>query len=243
MTTVTKDLIDGASIAPTSKGFEQTRVLMPENVGGSGVAQLYNALTDGKVPTMRTPHPVIPGIQVINRGAFSEDDGLVRVEVVYSVPDEGDEIVVGLPGAEEGGIISVGSAISSEETNFDVDGSPLLVTFTGTIEDSNGNLVAVDGEEQIATVGVQRPQSIVRFSRRETGSPLIKSIDFVGRRQKLLDIDGPLRRSPRPLFATLKRDYYWREAVTPLTLSKRVHRMKREFLTLLDAVDSLGAAV
>jgi|JI10StandDraft_1071094.scaffolds.fasta_scaffold23450_4 hypothetical protein len=179
--TITRNLIDGASLTESATGYALTVVYVLENVSGNGDQQQFNALQDARVPRIGDGHPVIPGIQVTERSAEPVDDTVMRVTVQYGVADAADTPAYEL-GQASGpqGTISISSAVVTEQTQFDVGGRPLKVSYTGKLTDDEGNPVEVKGEEQVATVEIQRPETIITFTRRERGSPLFFATDAVG---------------------------------------------------------------
>lgn len=179
--TITRNLIDGASLTESATGYALTVVYVLENVSGNGDQQQFNALQDARVPRIGDGHPVIPGIQVTERSAEPVDDTVMRVTVQYGVPDAANTPAYDL-GQASGpqGTISISSAVVTEQTQFDVRGFPLKVSYTGKLTDDKGETQEVKGEEQVATVEIQRPETIITFTRRERGSPLFFATDAVG---------------------------------------------------------------
>lgn len=180
--TITSSLIDGAQLTETASGFALTATYMLEDVPGRGDEQQYNALLDARIPRLGDSHPVIPNIRVTSRSAEPVDDQTIRISIEYGIPDTGDS-----PGYEIGqapgpeGTISVSATAVTEETQFGINGAPLKVSYTGKLTDENGNPVEVKNDEQVATVEIQRPETVVAFSRKERGSPLFFAIDAVGK--------------------------------------------------------------
>lgn len=182
MTIVTRELIESARLVETADGFSGTRAFMLEDVPGNREAQLYNASLDPNIPVFGAPHPVVPEIQVTSRSFEPRDDRIVFCQIDYEIPDEGDRSQAGSTSepVPEDATIRIGGAVVERETNFDVNGNPLIVTYTGTVADDEGNFQVFNGEEQVATVSFLVAQNVIGFSRKESFSPLRKSLAYKG---------------------------------------------------------------
>lgn len=181
MTTVFKNQLAGNRTTETENGYESVQTFKLKDVPGTGEAQEFNALQDAEIPQFGQPHSTIPDIQVTSRSAAGIDNGLMAVEITYARPSFSQAIVPSGGGeSASDALISIGAALSSVESNFDIKKNPLIVTFTGTVQDDEGNETEVVSEEQIATASVQIPQTVLQFSRRERSHPARKSQEFVG---------------------------------------------------------------
>lgn len=86
------------------------------------------------------------------------------ISITYSAPTlEQQE-----PGeSPEDSIIQVGSSVSSGKTAVDKDGDKIILELTGE-------------DDQTGEADIQLPETVLQFERRESASPLSKSISFVG---------------------------------------------------------------
>jgi len=184
MTTRTENFVEGTSVTLDAQGSTAVRVFILQDVPGNTDSKLWNATQDSRIPPYGDPHPVIPGLQVTQVVATplsDRDNAHVRVEVTYSVPNISDDVPFDQDTTpEEKGVMSLSAALVTEETNFDRNGRPLLVQYTGTLVDSEGNQVEVDNDEQIATLEIPRVMPVVSFTRRETESPIDAVQSLVG---------------------------------------------------------------
>jgi len=180
--TIISHLLEDSGLTHTASGYSLTVGYILQDVPGNGQAMLFNALQDPRIPSFGEAHPVIPRVRVTSRAARAIEDQTIQITIQYGVPDGADRTPVNpqtTPTPE--GTISISAAVVSEETQFDRDGNPLKVSYTGTLIADDGNPVEVENEEQVATIEIQRPEMIVSFSRKEDRSPLIQARDAVGR--------------------------------------------------------------
>lgn len=147
----------------------------------TGEEQLREAVDLPEIPKRFDPHPLFPGTICTSRTAKLLDDGTVKIICKFNIPDQSEETVFkssfGSGGAESG-TASVSTASRQVDTNFDRHGNPLIVTYTGEVEDDDGNPVEVENEEQLATVSIFRSETVVRFDRVEDSSGLAFSRTF-----------------------------------------------------------------
>lgn len=180
MTTAYQGVIDDEQITIDQGGITAVRTIVLSGVTGNRAERVWRATQDAKIPKYGAPHPVIPDIKAWNIQAQALDVDKVSVTVTYSLPDGGNDEPYDPGQGEPQGVISLSSAIMEEATNFDRDGRPLIVRYTGTLLDSEGNEVQVEGDQQIAEVQVARPMVVIAFTRKENGSPVYAARDLVG---------------------------------------------------------------
>jgi hypothetical protein len=172
---VTKDVIAGASsITTLYKGQEEVRVFVVENVVGDGYAKLNNAKTGPDIPKIGDPHPSISGIiakQIVGDGISTD---IVTVAVKYGPPDR-------LQPTPDQVIITVGSSLTTAETNLDVDGNILQTQYT--YPDPYDETPHWKGSVLTHAAMVQKliPTSRASLTRLEDESPLFLSSFYVGR--------------------------------------------------------------
>lgn len=178
---MTSGLIEGARFNVSENGDTVTKAYIFEDVPGNADQQLYNALTDSRVPRYGDPHPVVPGILVTNVDAEPMDAGIVKVLVTYSKPSTRNEPAYDTSsGGEERGTLALSATTSEEETKFDANGAPLKVSFLPSSIDDQGNTVQGKRQDQIATASVMMPHLVLSFSRRERFAPALFAIAMTG---------------------------------------------------------------
>lgn len=183
--TITRDLLEDATLVLDENGGSLTRAHLLEEVPGGPDEQLWNAVIDPRIPRYGEPHPVVPGLRVTNIAASSWDDGQVKVVITYSRPSSEEDTPyepdTGPAADPEGrGTMSLSATVQDVETQRALDGAALLVLYTGELTDEDGNPVEVENDPQVATVTVGRPMAVVTFTRKETASPIANAMVFVG---------------------------------------------------------------
>lgn len=168
---VIKDIIEGA-LSRDKDGFRHTRVFIVTDLTGTPSQRLYKALTTPGVPQFGDGHPSIPGIFALNIQSEPEakQNTLARVVVDYESPSF-DNQSPSEGGTEQEPTIQVGSNVTTAKTQKNKDGNQLFVSLVTS---------AGVNRDQVGEVDIQIPQSVVQFQRRESGTPLTKSIEYTG---------------------------------------------------------------
>ena len=167
---VVTDIIDSATVTETGNGFETTRRFHVEGLVGSRSARLFSALLFAGVPRVGTFHPFIGDISVVSRTARPTGAKGAYVTCVYRRPDKDEEEADETEPAQ----ITVGSSVTTVESTLDAAGDPVIIEYT------LGGRVDTQG----VTFSILVPQTVLRLTRKEEGSPGQKSIDFVGTTNK-----------------------------------------------------------
>lgn len=200
-TLVRIDIVEGAETREDADGIEVIRIALVENLSGNGDAKLLDAINTPGIPKIGDPHPSIPLINVFNRSAVpakSSSKATVRIsyKLLEAFEEEADDTK--LP------TIDVGSTTQTMRTsrfindvsnpadpkpppepdpaNPDQDGRTMIVSYQFP-QDPNST-VEVVADPQAVFVDIQVPSTVLRLSRKEFLSPLINSINFVGRVNK-----------------------------------------------------------
>lgn len=166
MATTVADYIQGNDISLDKDGFKITRAFLVSGVTGDADERMYNAITDAGIPDRGDAHP---GASLGSYVAYNircqlkdeKANGIFLVFVDYGLINQNV-----VPDDDQTPVESVGSSVSDQETNLDVNGDPLVVEY--------------NGDEQTGTVSIQYPNTILQYSRLETGSPLSKSLAYAG---------------------------------------------------------------
>lgn len=173
MPTLYKDMISGSKIVETEIGYIATRLMIIDGLSGPVDAMLWTALQFQQVPARNTFHPTLGGLVCYSREAspIAGQPTQALITLMYGQVNS-KQFADNTKPCE----ISVGSTIQSAETNVDVNGDNLVVTYD--VKDPTTNQTVT--KKQTGKVSIDIPQTVVRLTRREKGSPLQKSIAFVG---------------------------------------------------------------
>lgn len=167
--TVTEDLINGYSFGLTPNGPVATRVFYAVADAGEKAGEVLQA---PGIPQYFDMHPESGG----STGYFSifaleitcqpieQQPGQYIITANYSRPDATQQIP---STAAEDSIIQVGSSVSSGKTQKDKNGDQIVVSLTGQ-------------PDQVGDVEIQLPETVVLFERKESASPLAKSVSYTG---------------------------------------------------------------
>jgi hypothetical protein len=146
-------------------------------VPGAGDAKLYNAITDASIPVWGEAHPCIPNLYAYEWSADPIAGSPTEVIVTVTYYPQG---ALGFTAVDtEAPQIEIGSAIQQMETDVDVNGAVIEVTY--------GDATAADPppvihlESQRIRVPVGRPHSTLIFNRLESVNPIAKSREYAGR--------------------------------------------------------------
>lgn len=163
------DLIEGASFSLTANGPVATRVF---GVFTDASESMTEILATPPIPAYGAAYPGTGGL-----GEFAEivaleiqcvpessENTKYKVIVSYGLPDLSQKEASDDP---EDSLIQLGSTVSSGKTTKDKNGTQITVSLT-------------DNPTQTGEVEVQIPQTVVVFERKESTSPLTKSIAFAG---------------------------------------------------------------
>ena len=95
-----------------------------------------------------------------------------RIECEYGPPRPDENAPTRLPAQ-----IEIGSTTSSVQTNRDISGKQIVLQ---RVVPHVGPVDPVPIEEQVGELDVEMPMPFVRFTRKEEGDPLVKSVEYTG---------------------------------------------------------------
>lgn len=166
MTQVKLDRIEGASARRTAEGWQVERTAYVSGLSGDSDQRMAQAITASGMPALRQAHPSIGGIFVTGLDATPAGPAAAVVRITYGPPNSSQLPEMGQPPQ-----IDVGATLSQVQTSRDASGSPLIVALGSGPE----------AQSQVAQVSRFVPQTTVRYSRLETGSPGDKARNYVGK--------------------------------------------------------------
>ena len=186
----TEDLI-GSSASHSAEGLEITRVFHVTNIPGNPSAKASFALTASKIPNLGDPHPTEGNLWATNRSVSFIDSDNARVTVNYRIPifakGQTPPGGVGQPNvATNPGQINVGASVTTRESILDRLGDPITVAHNVMLPEVQpvgfvGPPQLVPTRvEQVRSISVMHPQTVLRVQRVENGSPDVKARIYVG---------------------------------------------------------------
>lgn len=179
---VTIDLLEDQRLSHDADGYKITRTAIVTGLSGAAAQLIFNAINNSGIPLLGDSHPFIPDIVVTSRSAEQIDRGSARVTINYSQPDALADPVPD----EEFAQISVSGGLVSEETTKDNSGKDIGTNvWNGKVTPVTDNLGTITGfnariefVQQSVTYSIPRPT--LRFQRKESINPVLRSLDFVG---------------------------------------------------------------
>jgi hypothetical protein len=183
---VVSDIVDG-DVRLASRQDSARRFFQVHELTGAAAARLHSATQASGIPRVGDPHPVIPGVSVLEVRATSPGDPSIAViEATYGVPTAAD--IGGSGGAVE---IAINGDLITEETVTDVNGSVITTSHTQNfvLSGTTGSGFApgtpgVNGavtQTQVHRVEVQRPTFSVTYTRVEKRPPLGRARRYAGK--------------------------------------------------------------
>ena len=200
-----EDLVNSSG-NESAEGTEVTRAFHVTNIPGNASAKTSFALSAPKIPNLGDAHPTFSTLSAISKGVSFIDSDNARVTVQYRRPrfSQGQTPAggVGQPNvATNPGQISVGASITTRDTVVDRLGNLITVAHDVLLpEVLPAGFVGPPANvptrvEQVRTVQIQQPQTVLRVQRVENGSPDVKARIFVGTVNKKAvgknNLDGP----------------------------------------------------
>jgi len=156
-TIIQSDIIEGASATVNESGLTVQRVfIVQESAAGSPARRIINALSTTGVPRRYDVYPGETGLFCTSVDCKPEDNENFRITATYGVLPVDEQA----PSAVQTPKLSVSSSVQTAETTTDVNGDLMAVSYAG------------DPEPQVATVEIQKPQTIMKYSRKEPTPPL-----------------------------------------------------------------------
>ena len=177
MATVIQDLVESSSFE-IAKAWKYTRVFHVSGLTGNASGRLHSAVLSSEIPVQGDPHPDIAGIYARTLTVTPESPTSARVTVTYEPYDP----AVQPPNDAAKPTIEVGATISAVETNMDINGELIKLSYTQSKENPDTHQMEDTKVNCGGKVNVQRPQPVVRMSRRESASPYQKALEYVGKK-------------------------------------------------------------
>ncbi len=175
MTTVAKYQAEGSRAGDKPGSFSETASY--KVTGLSSVADRdwhFVALNAPGIPPLGDNHPNAPGVQVISRSVMRKAGDVALVQVQYDKPSDANAT----PG-QDPGTIEIGARVQPDVTVVDAFGNQITVTHTLRSTDDNGDTVETK-DTQGVELDVQRPSLVIRYKRKEAGSPIALARTYVG---------------------------------------------------------------
>lgn len=197
---VIKELIESAGANDSGEGVTVTRGFHVTGLTGNVESRAVDALLQPGIPKLGAPHPAIGFVYVLNRTVKMVEPTQARIEVEYGIPKAASgDVPPGAGGGVDGtapginedsdqGTISVGSSTTTQTTFRDRLGKLMTVGHIVEVEKKvTDPVTGIVSKQTVKEPDVQlreaeliSPQTILRVSRVESGSPDIKSRKFVG---------------------------------------------------------------
>jgi len=161
--TVRRNRLEGHAAEVTAQGWTFTEAIYLENVRGTGVQQLINAVNAPGVPHWGDLHAQVPTAVVMRVVPEVQSGGTVRLLVTYEDQGRRDD-----PADQD---VEIGTSLQSVQTNVDITGTLMKAEF----------LQGSEWKIQGGQAAVMRPHSTIRVTRTEANSPGQKSREYVGK--------------------------------------------------------------
>ncbi len=182
----TKFLLEDSGATKSGEGFEITEAYMVEGIGGNPQDKTFIALTAPDVPQLGDPHQggSTAFLSCVNQAVSFKGPTQAKVVCSFRVPrvDSG-EPPAGDTGAIDAvvdlGTISVGATASTRESFEDIKGARMVVSHFVEKDDGLGG-TTTELVEQVRSASIVEPQTVLRVTRLEIGSPDVKAREFVG---------------------------------------------------------------
>lgn len=177
MAIVTSDIIDGSTYTKDANGITVTRRFLVDGVPPDQKRGMYLAVTQPSIPNRGDYHPAFPALRADTISATPANSNTqFWVNVTYKSMNYQNLP----PDATQPAQVSVGGVVQSVQTSYDVNGNLMALSFDYASKDANGN-PTVTTLPQTGTVSIQVPCFSIKYSRKETGSPLNVAAVFSGR--------------------------------------------------------------
>ncbi len=182
----TKFLLEDSGASNSGDGFEITEAYMIEGMGGNPQDKTYIALTAPDVPQLGDPHQgsATAVLSCVSQSVSFKGPTQAKVVCTFRIPRvDAGEPPAGDTGAIDEivdlGTISVGATAASRESFEDIKGTRMVVSHNVEKDDGAGG-TTTELVEQVRSASVTEPQTVLRVTRLEIGSPDVKAREFVG---------------------------------------------------------------
>jgi hypothetical protein len=174
---IISDVVTGARLSVTKQGTTETvRVFHVKGLTGDGYERVVAAVGEG-IPQIDDVHPADENLYVTKQDAEAISDSTVEVRITYTTPGS---FGGGPVGEAKGCTITVGTTLTSEETNVDADGNPLEVNYTIAGTGTHGGIYYPQ-KSQNKTTNKLVPHTTLEFRRTVATSPAAESMAYVGK--------------------------------------------------------------
>ncbi len=175
------DIVEGATATATREGVQLTRMFQVMGLEGSNsAAKTVQALYYSGVPRPGEPHPDLTDVSATNVSVDFQGPTMARVTVQYA-QDKAKEKAPNSDPAQ----VSVGATLQTTVTTNDSEGKTVFVNFTRPSVPAGpggtpAEVAAVEYDPQPGEVQIQVPCVVLRYTRKELGSPQKKAMEYVG---------------------------------------------------------------
>lgn len=169
------DIIKGSKIKRTEAGISLMRRAYIDGITGDPDTIMLNALNDPRLPQFGDAHPADNSLRCLEISATPLSPSKYMIDLSYARPQGNNKPADESQAAE----ISVGSTTREYETDVDIHGNPLYVSFQYTLEvDSAGNPVPPRTIDQIKRARVAETYLSLTLKRKEPGDPSDKALEY-----------------------------------------------------------------
>lgn len=177
MATVEFDKMNGSNATLAATGWEAERIAFVYGVTGDGDEKLYNAVTDPAMPSIGDEHPAIQGCLLSRIKPEAIDTTTVKCTLEYRTVN-GNWI----PSTETPTQIEVGAGLAQKETNKDINGNDLVVSYTYTEpQRARWGIQETEAVNQGGRISVLRPEVTLSVVKKLAYSPESQAISYVGK--------------------------------------------------------------
>lgn len=177
---VTLDIVDGAGGRKTKDGWEFERIAIVTGVTGSGHEKIYNAVNATGMPDIGYSHPTVTSCLLRTIDTIYVDKDQVKLRLNYKQSTVGSS-----SGGFEADTIQVGSSVVQVETNKDIDGNDISVSYEYPIgykrSPHDTALTAAVTKTDGVFVSKLAPQTTLSFNFLDYVSPESYATNYVGK--------------------------------------------------------------
>jgi len=182
----TKFLLEDSGGTNSGEGIEITEAYMVEGIGGNPQDKTAIALTAPDIPQLGDPHQgsATAGLSCVNQSVSFKGPTQAKVVCTFRIPrvfagepPAGDTGAIGA--VVDLGTISVGATSATRESFEDIQGDRMIVSHIVAKDDGLGGTTD-ELVEQVRSASIAEPQTVLRVTRLEIGSPDVIAREYVG---------------------------------------------------------------